>query len=58
MLGDGVIALFIGIGTGTWAYNKLLHNTNNTKNSLIGGAFVGLGAFVVVFTLLKYLLQW
>ncbi|HSW79323.1 MAG TPA: hypothetical protein VLG47_00940 [Candidatus Saccharimonadales bacterium] len=58
MLGNGVTSLFIAAGVGTWVYSKLKHNTNNTKSSLIGAAFTGLAVYIVVFTLLKYMLQW
>ncbi len=58
MLGDGVTAFMFAVGIGTWVYSKLMRSTNNTQNSLIGAAITGVVGFIVIFTVLKYLLQW
>jgi len=51
-----IIALLFGISIGTWAYTKLVHaNGNPTPGpDLAGGAIVGFIAFVVLFTLMKF----
>jgi hypothetical protein len=58
MLGDGVTAFIFAVGLGTWVYGKLVRSTNSSQNSLIGGGIAAVVGFIVVFTLLKYLLQW
>jgi tellurite resistance protein TehA-like permease len=58
MLGDGVTAFIFAVGVSTWSYSKLMKNTNSYQPSLIGAAVVGIAAFIVLFTLLKYLLGW
>lgn len=58
MIGDGVTAFIFSVGAGTWTYNKLMKSTNSTQNSVIGGLVVAFIGFIVIFTLLKYLLQW
>jgi tetrahydromethanopterin S-methyltransferase subunit D len=56
-MGDGFVSLMFGAGFGTWVYSKLMKNTMNQKNSLIGGAVAGIGGCVVLYTLVKFTLH-
>jgi hypothetical protein len=49
-----VLALVLGLGCGTWIFNKVSHRTgNNVKTSLITALFVGAIIAFVFFTLFK-----
>jgi hypothetical protein len=54
-----MIAFFFGLGTAGFAYTKLVRaNGNPSPSQDLGGAAVaGLVAFVFIFTLLKYVLN-
>lgn len=47
------IGFLLGIGLAAWVYSKLMRSTGgNTKNSLIVAGAAGLGAMVLLVTLL------
>lgn len=47
-MGDKLIAFFVALGAGMWAYNKTMRSTgSNTKNSLTVAGVAGLFAFVI-----------
>jgi hypothetical protein len=56
-MGDGLISLLVAVGFAAWIYSKLMKSTNIQKNSLIGSAIAGIGGFIVLFTLLKFVLH-
>lgn len=53
---DGVTSLIFGAGFGTWIYAMMMKNTSSQQNSLIAGAVAGVAGFIVIFTLLKFVL--
>lgn len=57
MIGDGLTAFLFGVGAGTWMYARLMKTTNSPKNSVVGGAVVGIIGFIVIYTLLKYIVH-
>jgi tellurite resistance protein TehA-like permease len=57
-MGDGLTAFIFGVGSGTWAYSKLMKSTNSPQNSIIGGAVTGIIGFFVIYTFLKYVLHY
>lgn len=57
-MSDSFTALVFGVGFGGWTYAKLMKNTNNQRNSLIGAGVAGVGGFLVIFTIIKVLLGW
>ena len=56
-MGDGLLSLLVAVGFAAWIYSKLMKSTNIQKNSLIGSAIAGIGGFIVLFTLLKFVLH-
>lgn len=56
-MGDGTVAFIFGAGFGAWVYNKLMKTTNRQQSSLIGGGIAGVGSFIVLFTLMKFVLH-
>lgn len=48
-----VIALFFGLGSGAWVYNKIYRKTGgNTKNSLLVAGIAGAIGLVVILLIL------
>ncbi|MES2971735.1 MAG: hypothetical protein V4702_05435 [Patescibacteria group bacterium] len=48
------VGLLMGIGFAAWVYSKLMHSTGgNTKNALIVATCAGVGAAVLLTTLLS-----
>lgn len=54
-MSDGITATIFAAGFGTWVYSKMMHSTNSTRNSLTGATVSAVIAFVVIFTLMKYI---
>lgn len=52
---DGFTAFIFGLGVGAWAYGKFMKSTYSTQSGLVGAGFVGIVAFIVLFTILKYI---
>lgn len=59
-MSPALIALFAGIGVGGWAYSKLVRSTGNSnpRNVALSALAVGVFAFIFVFTLFKFVLNW
>lgn len=57
-MSDALTSLVFGIGFGGWLYAKLMKNTRNPRNSLIGAGIGGAAGFLVIFTIIKVLLGW
>lgn len=55
-----IIALLVSIGVTTWAYTKLakLNGNAEPKSNFMIAAAGGAVIFVVMFTLLKFVLNW
>ncbi len=57
-MSDFLVAMFLGVGSGAWAYSFTYHRTGgNTKNSLIIAGVCGGIIFFVLLTLLKMLMS-
>ncbi|HET6924514.1 MAG TPA: hypothetical protein VFH39_01640 [Candidatus Saccharimonadales bacterium] len=54
-----VIALVLGLGAGGWLFFQLNHRTGdaNSGSNVVGAAVAALIVFLIVFTLLKYVLH-
>lgn len=54
MASNFVIGLLLGAGFGAWVYAKMMRSTgNNVQNSLIVAGCAGVGAMVLIMTLLS-----
>lgn len=56
-MGAGVVSFIFAAGFGTWVYSKVMKSTNIQRSSLISGVVAGLGGFIVLFTLMKFVLH-
>lgn len=50
-MGPWLVGFLLGIGGGTWAWNKSMKETNRQDTSIIIGAVVGIVIFLVIGTL-------
>lgn len=50
------IAFFLAVGVGAFSYSKLLHKTNNTRDSVIGATVIGIVVLIVSFGIFHALL--
>ncbi len=51
-----IVALFVGVPTAVWVYNKSMGRTgNNTQTSIIAGIAVGFLAFIMTATLYSFI---
>jgi uncharacterized protein with PQ loop repeat len=59
MLGSGFFALLFAIGVTAWMYSKMSQRTgsSNAKPAIIMSLVVGIIAFIVFFTILKFFLH-
>lgn len=57
-MGSFLIALLFGLSIGTWIYTKMARQSGygNAKSALLGAGVAGLGVFLVLFTLFKFVL--
>ena len=57
MFSNLTIGLLMGVGFGAWVYSKIYRSSGgNNKNALIVAGFAGLGALIVVTTILSVVL--
>ena len=58
-MSNWLIALFFAIGVTGWVYTKLVRSNGNAspKQDIGGAALAGVIAFVFLFTLLKFVLN-
>jgi hypothetical protein len=54
-MSDGITAIIFAAGFGTWVYSKMMHSTNSQHSALTGATVSGVIAFVVIYTLMKYI---
>lgn len=53
-MGEGVIALFIALGSGAWIYNKMYPRTGGqTNNAWVVAGVCTLVIFIIAYTSLK-----
>jgi hypothetical protein len=55
---DGFTALIFGVGLAGWVYSFLMKNTMQQKPSLTGAGVAAVIGFIVVYTLMKYVLHY
>jgi ABC-type proline/glycine betaine transport system permease subunit len=53
-MSDGITAIIFAAGFGAWVYNKMMHSTNSQHSALVGTVVSAAIAFIVIFTLMKY----
>lgn len=56
-MGDGITSFIFAVGFAAWVYNKMMHTTNSQHSSLVGASVSGVISFIVIFTLLKFILH-
>ena len=55
---DGFTALVFAIGVGGWVYSYFMKNTMRQRSSLTAGGVASVVGFIVIFTLMKYVLHY
>ena len=52
-----LVSLMFGVGVGAFAWAYLVHLTGNARagSVLIGAGFAGVAAFIVLYTILKFI---
>ena len=55
---DGFTALIFGVGAGGWVYAQAMRSTKHQTTSLITAGVAGVAGFIVIFTLMKYVLHY
>jgi len=55
---DGFTALVFAVGFGGWVYAYFMKSTMQQRPSLTAAGVAGVAGFVVIFTLMKYVLHY
>lgn len=55
---DGFTALIFAIGFGGWVYSYFMKNTMRQSPSLTAGGVAGVVGFIIVFTIMKFVLHY
>ena len=55
---DGFTALIFAVGLGGWVYSYFMKNTMRQQPSLMAAGVAGVAGFIVIFTLMKYVLHY
>jgi len=54
---DWFTALIFAVGFGTWVYAYMMRSTMRVSSSLAGAGVCAAVAFIVIFTLMRYILH-
>ena len=58
MFSDLVIAIFIGLGIGTWVFTKVQRSSGgNTKSSATAGAVAGVFSIVILTIVIQFVFK-
>ena len=55
---DGFTAFIFAVDFGGWMYSLMMRNTMRQTPSLIAAGVAGVGGFIVIFTLMKFVFHY
>ena len=55
---DGFTALIFAVGFGGWVYSYFMKNTMQQKPSLTAAGVAAVAGFIVIYSLMKYVLHY